>query len=397
MKFNFDNLISPSKRKRKETSEVKNETTQAQDGLDQETLYNLPGYQEEFFDKELEADNETGGETGDLLEKYGLEEWELKDIGKQCLLFSRGEKNNPFKDEEKTREILSWYLDYLKTENEYGLALSEVELNRLTDGEKQKLANLYKRRVELNLKIAELNNNIRELANIAHLGQMSSEYSTKTKDAKNDLIEYREEAKSLYNELKNNSKNISSLEEKAFTDQEKKEKEEKERQERIKKEKEERELEEKYQEAKESKPEYSEAELKLHQECLDYFSVENKKKEVPVYENKKLDKDQLERTAREAAIERIRNGEMDRANFFAKTYKGKRQLVFIDKFYDEKLKEEKKTYYIYESDNMPTGRYAFKTNPSTMFNPKNNPNIAYINIDLMIDIGKPKKRAQKTI
>lgn len=385
--FNFDNFLSPSKKRQKEESERNKDESKAKQSLDEENLYNLPGYSEEFFDQEIEADNQPGGELGDLMEKYGLEEWELKDQAKKCLKYYRGEENNPFTDQEKTNEILDWYLYYLPTENEYGLALSEEELARLDEKEKEILANLYEERIDLKISIADLNNDIRELANTSRISQMSNIYSTKVNEVKNDLNGLKDEARKLYNQLRINSQNISSLEEKAFTDPEKIKKEE----ERIRSEKNERD----YQAAKEKVPFYTEAERQLHGKCLDYLSRDNKKKEIPEYHNEKLTSEQIDDMAREGAIDRIRNGEMIRANFFAEEFKGKRQLAYIEKFIDKKTKEVKRIKYIYVDDELAPGNYAFKVNPALMFIAKNNPNSAMAHINLMVNLDKGIKKKQK--
>ncbi len=385
--FNFDKFISPAKKREKEASERREEKSQTSKTLDEENLYNLPGYSEEFLDQEIEADNQTGGELGDLMEKYGLEEWELKDKAKECLKYYRGEKSNPFKDDQITKEILKWYLDYLPTENEYWLALSEEELSRLDEKDKENLADLYEERIDLKLSIAELNNDIRELANVAGAGQMFDFYSTKVKDTKNDLDKFKDEARRLYSEIQINSQNILKLEDKAFTDPEKAKKEE----ERIRSEKKERD----YQTAKEKIPFYSEAERELHEQCLNYLKRDNKKKAVPEYHNGKLNSEQIEDMAREGAIDKVRNGEMLRANFFVEEFKGKRQLAYVEKFIDNKTKQEKRIKYICVDNQLEPGNYAFKINPALMFVTKNNPNSAMAHVDLIVSLNRARKQEQK--
>jgi hypothetical protein len=394
LKFNFDKFLSPSKKREKQESEKKEEKSQAWKSLDEENLYNLPGYSEEFHDQEFEADNQVGGDLGELMEKYGLEEWELKDKAKECLKYYRGEINNPFVDNKKTKEILDWYLDYLPTENEYGLALSEEELNRLDEKEKEDLANLYNKRMDIEFSIAELNNNIREIANVIRAGQMSQIYSTNVNEAKNELDQLKEEAKNLYREMHINSKSLYSLEEKAFTDPDKIEKDIEKIKKEIEKDRSEK-AERDYQSAKEKKPFYTEAERELHKKCLDYLRRDKKKKEVPEYHGDKLSHDQIDDMAREGAIDRARNGEMIKGNFFAEEFKGKRQLAYVEKFKDEKTKEEKRIKYIYVDDELAPGYYAFKVDPATMFVTKNNPNSAMAYINLVVNLNKKKIQDQR--
>ncbi|GEM_PF-3300350 len=418
-KFNFDKLMPSKKEDELDSKEIEekkeDEREDAWESLDSENLYNKPGYQDgsEYEKKhptskklelselseELEADTESGGGLGELMEKYELEEWELKDRANECLKYYRGEREDPFKDQEKTKEILNWYLDYLSSENEYGLALSNEELERLNKEEKENLSNSYKKRIDIQLDIARLNNSIREAADIIRSGKTSDTYSTEVREAKYNLNKFKEEAKKLYGEMKNNSQKIHNLEEKAFTDPaikakkeeaiEAKHEEEKEKRRKIKEE-------EDYQKKKAEKPFFGPKEHKLHDECLDYLTRDGRKKEVPVYIKDKLTPKQIENTAREAAIDKIYNGEMIKANFFVENFKGKRQLAYAEKFFDEESKKMKRIKYIFADDKLPAGNYGFKINPATMFVSKNNPDSAMVHIDLMVNLDKKSKVDKKT-
>ena len=370
-KFNLENPFSQSK---------KNEEEKKEDEL----LVNSSDNFQEFYDQELEVDNEPGGQMGDLMEKYELEDWELKDRAKECLKYYRGNRKEPFNDQEKIKEILNWYLEYLPSENEYGLALSEEELNLLEEKEKEDLADFYKKRIDLNFEVANLNNRIKEIANTIREGQESETYSTKISDAKDELYKLKTEAKNLYNEIQANSKNIYNLEKKAFADpvEVKREKENKEEKE--------------YQVEKEKKPDYSEIEKKLHGEVLDYLKRDGKKKEVPEYKGAKLSQEQIEKTAKEGAIEKIKSGEMLQATFFVEDFKGKRQLAYVENFFDKKSQKMKRIKYIFADDKLPAGNYGFKINPATMFVSKNNPDSAMVHIDLMVNLDKKSKVDKKT-
>ncbi len=405
VKFNFDKLI-PSSKKEDELDSIEIEEKKERErqdvweSLDSENLYNVPGYEETYSEEQIEANNELGGQIGKLMEKYELEEWELKDRAKECLKYYRGEKENPFKDEKKTQEILNWYLDYLPSENEYNLALTKEELDRLEDQEKEDLSNFYNKRIYLHLDIARLNNNIREAADIIRNGQTSDTYSTQVREAKYNLNKLKEEAKSLYEKMKENSQKIHALEEKAFTDPsikakeeeaiEVKHEEEKERRRKIEEEKD-------YQKEKAKIPFFSAEEHKLHDDCLDYLTRDSRKKEIPVYMENDLSPEQIENTAREAVIDKIHKGEMTRAHFFQEEFKGKKQLAHVEKFFDKESKRTKRIKYIFVDDKLPAGNYGFKTNPATMFISKNNPDSAMVHINLMVNLDrKDKKRFKKT-
>jgi len=415
-KFNLDKLMSPSKKREKEEQEKKEEKDKAWESLDSENLYNEPGYQDgsEYEKKhptskklelselseELEADTEPGGGLGELMEKYELEEWELKDRASECLKYYRGERENPYKDQEKTKEILNWYLDYLSSENEYGLALSNEELDRLNKEEKEKLSNLYKKRIDIQLDIARLNNSIREAADIIRAGQTSDTYSTEVREAKHNLNKLKEDSKNLYEEMKNSSHKIYILEEKAFTDPsikikeeeaiEAKHEEEKEKRRKIKEEKD-------YQEKKAEKPFFGPKEHKLHDECLDYLTRDGRKKEVPIYIKDKLTPKQIENTAREAAIDKAYNGEMMKEFFYVQDFNGKRQLIHEEKFYDSKKKMNKTIRFIYNDDKLPSGYYAFKIDKSKLKPFEEDDKTATFFINLMIDLDYRRKKAKQKL
>ncbi len=389
IKLNLEKLVPSSKKQQpKETPVLEN--------LDSEDIYDKANYEELNYEEDLVANNEPGGEMGDLLEEYELEDWELKDIAKKCLKYYRGESQAPFNDEKKLNEILTWYLDYLPTENEYGLSLSEDELNRLNEKERQSLTDLYQKRLDLELSIANLNNSIREVADIIRSEQTRGSYSTLVSQNINELTNLKEKAKDLYSEMKNNSKQINMLEEKAFTDPARVAKEEEENK-KHEEENKKAELEKNYQKEKSKKPFFGEKEKELHNECLDYLTRDGRKKEIPVYVGQKLSPEQIKNTAREAAIDRVHNGEMMKASFFVEIFNGKRQLASVNKFFDNKTKKQKRVKYILLDDNLPAGYYAFKINPAKVFITKNNTNSAMAYVDLIVDIdSRRRKPKQKT-
>lgn len=389
LNFNFDKFIPSKKEDELDSIEIEkkieDERQNAWDSLDL-------GYRETSNEEQIEANNEPGGQMGQLMEKYELEEWELKDQANECLKYYRGEREKVYKDEEKIKEVLNWYLDYLSTENEYGLALNETELSRLNEAEKKDLFNLYKERSDLYLNTDRLNDDIREVADIIRSGKTANIYSTQVSDAKNKLNNLKKEAGSLYQQMQNNLQKINSLEEKAFTDPAIKAKEEEMIEAEHEKQKEEREFEKE----KSKKPLYTPAERQLHADCLNYLTRGTRvEKEEPVYEGGKLNLKQIERMAKEGAVERIKRGEMQKAKFFVEEFKGKKQLAHVKIFYDKENKRMKRIKYICVDDNLPAGNYGFKINPATMFVSKKNPDSAMIYINLMVNIDKKNKKRDK--
>lgn len=350
------------------------------DLVEPENSYNIPSFVEDFEDYQIEADNAPGGELGELMEKHGLEDWELKDQAKECLKYHRGERPNPFKDENKTKEILDWYLDYLTTENEHGLAFSQEELSRLTESEQKNLAALYEKRINLKISIAELNNNIRDEADIIRAGQAAGDYSTQVADGREKLKKFKSTGWKLSQLIKKTEAEICCLEEKALTDPIK--------QAELEKEKE-------YQEVLSKKTEYSLEDVQTQLDCLDYLKrTDQGPKKQPIYLGKKLSYSEILAFAREAAVEEIKGGEMTKKVFFAEEFKGRRQLASIEKFYDKKSKSWKRIKYICVSSKLPAGNYAFKMDPASMFITKNNPNSAMVHVNLMVNLDKKKEEIE---
>ena len=319
--------------------------------LDPENFYNVEGFDKEVYQSEEEKvidDSQIGGEVGKMMEKYGMEEWELEALLKKCEDYLNGtSKVPPRSNLAEVQELALFYREYLRTKNEAGLPLSETEAAKLSEKELDELADLYQERNYLAFLVANANEAPVEEKIIDEKlldSNVKLRYSTeKGNNAPKESPHYAEELAAA-------DKKIAILEGKAFKDEKKKE-------------------------VVKNIPKYSEEEKALQTSCLNYLGHRSGKpsfaKGGPV-----LNINQILELAREGAEE---NG-WPKGKFFAETFKGKRQLSRIVSFGGKRIK------YVFLSEKLPVGEYYFEANPNKFFISRNNPDSAVAPITTMVNM-----------
>ena len=364
------------------------------DVVDPEQYYNLPDFKEDFKNYEVKDEAELDLETEELLAKYDFEELDLKMYSESARNFLRGQGKPPFRDINKNRELAAWCEAQLEIGNKYGLPFTETELARITDTEKKNLVNLYKERSSVQQQVNQLlavkSEPEQKASNVVYSTDKTSSV-VKEKNHQSNL-----NLKQLVSQLYNLNSVIGGLETQLLTDPEKerkiaelkrqKEERRRERQHKHNKRREQGELDKKL---ASSLPEYSLEEIELQDECLNYLTIRKNKKDRkprPAFvDGVPLSGEQILEVAQEGAEEKIKTGEMMKATFFEEVYNGRRQLAYVEKNGNKRIK------YILISPILPACEYAFKIDIDSMFITKNNPNSAMASINLMVNLDDPKK------
>ncbi|MFZ4648715.1 MAG: hypothetical protein ACOYMB_03750 [Patescibacteria group bacterium] len=332
--------------------------------IDPENNYNQPGFEDREVYNDVVDDSQVGGEIGELMEKYGLEEWELTDLMKKCEAFLNGkEKSSPLKNESEVEELAVFYRDYLAAKNENGFPFSAEELEKVSGEKREELANLYFEKSNLVFKLAETSNfNSEKISNDNFVNTNPDiKYSTKDETLAPNL------RPQMIFDLRNINKSIAAIENLMVNRNPKIEKTaEKDLWKEV--------------------PEYSQEELALREDCLSYLRDRINKK--PTFaDGKALDHKQIMEIAKEAAIAEG----WQKAGFFEETYKGHRQLSHIDRSGGKRVK------YTFISNNLPVGDYYFEVDPNKFFISKNDQNSAVAPIRLMINGRKEVNIKPKTL
>lgn len=330
-----------------------------QDVVDPENYHNIPGFEDREVYNGVIDESRVGGEVGELMEKYGLEEWELRDLMKKSYDYLNRGKNQkivpPFKDVNQTIELGNLYRDYLMTQNEFGLPWSEEELSELAPGEVDTLGELYGERRFLSHQIALLNEEPKERK------EKSVVYSTSRSGGR--------EKPGLLSDLEDVNKKIAKIE-RHITGYEESRTEKKMK---VDKEDSWREV-----------PKYSAEELALKKSCLEYFK--NRHQPRPKFvDGQELSEAQILEVVQETAREEC----WPRGGFFAESFKGRRQLSRIEYHPGAKKGEQMRTKYVFLSDNLPAGSYFFQPDADRFFVDRKNPNSAIAPIKLMVSSENP--------
>lgn len=327
------------------------------DVVDPENYYNEPGLDKPVYN-DLVDDSQPGGEIGELMEKYGLEEWELAELMKKSEAHLNGRGIAPLSDAAKVKELAGFYREYLGAKNEHGLPFSAEEMAKISDAEADELADLYEKRSELALTIANLNSTKEEEA--PGPAQPNIVYTTAPK-TKQPIEQRKGTSSSLTRDLEDNRTRIMALESKLLRPDSGKKLE-------------------KGKDSWQEVPEYSPEELALRENCLAYFK--NRKNPRPTFsDGKALEEAQILEVVQEAA----RDGKWPNGNFFEESHKGRRQLSYIEKFGNKRVK------YVHLSESLPAGKYFFESDPSSFFVSKNNANAAVAPVRTLVTGENPKK------
>ncbi len=346
------------------------------DVVDPEQYYNLPDFEEYKKNYEVVAEEDNNLEINELLTKYDFEELDLKMKSEAAFNFLRGQGKAPYRDLNQNRELAAWHEDYLRANNKYALPFNDTELARITDEEQAELASLYEERANLQHGLGKL------LGANTGAKDVNSEviYSTNknTVDKKSPSYPITQDTKQLASQLTKLNAAVVALENKLLTDP-------------IKQKKQEEML--MQQRLERSMPEYSQAEIQLQDECLDYLAIRHDRKERKARPNfadgKPMVGEQILEVAQEGAKEKIKTGEMMQGVFFEENYRGQRQLACVQKNGYKRIK------YVLVSPILPAGQYAFKMDLDSMFIARNNPNSAIAQVNLMVSLSDPKAVMQE--
>ena len=404
--------------------------------------------------------SERDGEIGYLMEKYGLEDFELEALMKEIdehvkSLDPSSIDNNPEipkyiqkLDSDDLRDLVLLYRPFLRTRNEYGLPFSQEELAKISEADREKLANKHQEKPDLLFKIAKVNDFLNKLDNgsdlndsqkeevkkmqldfIALLAQEKNDSETgepKQNDSEtgeaNNLtkkgtaitlrpeVRYKKELTDfqtdLQAKLKDVNKQIRTLEEPIYKATPKVTAAEAaialDKAEMLRKA---NELAAKEQEVKEGerlwkeKPTYSEFDNKLRNDVLAYVRRESGARRPSFKDETKLNQEQIEDVLREIA--KIKGWYQGNFKEEVRKIMGKNGLEVIRQLvsYDENIVQgvKKTIKYIFESENLPAGQYFFEPNYKKIKTANDNPNSAIAPISLFISKERPNKELPESI
>lgn len=423
------------------------------DVVDPENYYNKAGFENFKGGQEIPNnpidDSERDGVIGGVVNRYGLknlEEWELEKLMKDCELISfvdeskRGEATEmlmkkyeiegveEWRADDLVEEMASLYRPYLAVKNEKESAFNNKGLERLSENDLEKLADLHGEKSELTFKIAEINGLIKnptieavstdpktdpKIEEEAIIAKLSYAYST----AKEENSEINKQG-----DLKKKGPNITLKPEVALKREQEKKRDEladrlkevekeisiikepiRERAEQIKiidAENEIKAWEAEEQVQKDNKqaaedwknlPEYNEKDQSLREKVLAYIKKEDGARKPTFEKGEKLSQEQIEDVLREIAKEKG----WAKGNFY-KTFRkftdkdgnlqNIRQLMTVDN-----TKDGKRIKYIFESENLPAGQYFYDADPKLYFVSKKDPKSAIAMIRFFISTERPKK------
>lgn len=381
---------------------IKNFENEVGSDIDLDNYYH-PGF-EGFEDEEATPENpiddsEKNGEIGAFMEKYGLEEFELEDLMRDCNAYQNGKKiPAPLENDTDLKELALLYKSYLLAKNENEPSFNKKGLERLSENDLEKLADLYREKSESSFRLAEinssLNNNKNKLENVPVLVSNSTEKKNSPAiTLRPEVIQKREQTKErdeLVKKISEINEQISVIKEPVNQ-----------RIAQVKAIDAQREI--NIQEAKDQAiknnninlwknvPEYSEKEIALRESVLAYVRKENGARKPFFEDGQELNKEQIEDVLREVA----RDQGWDKANFFAEVRKTKdkngreqniRQLAAV-----QNLDNGRRVKHTFASNNLQAGQYFYKDDPKSFFISKNNPDSAIAPINFFISTERPKK------
>lgn len=321
-----------------------------------------PEIKVEDLNYEPSAENMSGADLGELMEKYGLEEWELIDLAKKCELYLKQAKGPmPREDYNEVRDLAVFYREYLAAKSEDGLPLSEEERGLASAEQLAAWKEAKDRIASLIFSLAELNENSQGQPQV----DSNIVYSTNTK-LSNDLLQKKEELLDLQYKL-SDLENLLTKPKKVDNEKNKID-------------------------VWESVPEYSDEELRVLEEAVAY--LRNKRAPKPKFATgEELAEEQIIESAREYAQYKM----WPKAFFKSQNFKGRRQLVYTERFYDSKAKTNRTIRFIYDSNDLPAGMYHFEPKVEAFFVNSKDKNFAVAPIDTMVNADKPKKSANKEV
>jgi len=336
--------------------------------VDRENNYNEPGFEEQYASQEVIDSSLPDGEIGELMEKYEREEWELRDLMKQCEdHLKTGKGAQPLKDRNEVRNLAVFYREYLAAKSDDGLPFNEEERKRASADDLKNLA-AWKEELgilEFDLAAVEdeernLETGKKEMGNIIYSTKESGQEAGKQSDF---LRKRRQELQ----------RKISTVEEKIINPGKpvapKAAKPE---------------------DAWKDVPEYSAEELRVMEESVKW--LKNRRLAQPGFATgEKLSEAQILESAQEYAAYQG----WPKASFRAKEFKGRRQLINILRFHDKNADADKQIRYVQFSQDLPEGEYYFDANAEAFFVDRKNPNLAVAPLNLMVSTEKPDKFLEK--
>lgn len=340
------------------------------DVVDRENNYNEPGFEDPYISPEAVADNSKGGEIGELMEKYGREEWELRDLMKQCEDYLKiGKGAQPLKDIVEVRNLAMFYREYLAATSDDGLSFSEQERANASGVELSSLIEMKEKLGELDFEIAAAN----ERANLnSEPVDKNIVYSTEKKLDPKFESRQKNFISSTQDKRSDLARQIAALEDKITSPV------------RVKT------SANKPEDNWKDVPEFSEEELRVMEDSVAW--LKNRKLPRPIFsKGGELSEAQILESAQEYAAYKA----WPRASFRSQEFKGRRQLMHIMRFHDREADVNKQIRYVQFSNDLPEGEYYFDVNADAFFVDRKNPSFAVAPLNLMISTENPEKFLQK--
>lgn len=336
----------------------------------------------------------------DLMTKYNIEDKDdLREIASQSYYLLRNldfqppkkensQKENAnkkystdnYNDHRRHQELAVYYESLLINDNPAGLPFNKTEWAKLSESEQTSLPELYRERRTLMETLVSHNDSFRRFDRPDLAGNHDLVYSTTENksvsevpeyDPKKDWALYQANVKHLSKELARVDKEINSLKNKMTGDP-----------------------------SFDDVPKYSEEDIRLQEECLDFLRIRDKReaneRELPkMLTGDELNKKNILQVAQEGAWRKIQEDQMDKGVFAAEEFNGRRQLFFIDQFPDPQTKQIKYVKYFLPNQILPVGKYAFEPDYGKMFVSKNNSNFSFIRVKLLVTLENIEEFGQK--
>ncbi|MCX6797613.1 MAG: hypothetical protein NTX66_00085 [Candidatus Falkowbacteria bacterium] len=341
---------------------------------DRENYYNESGFENDGSYSEIADTNEPAEEIGELMEKYGREEWELVNLMEQCetYLNKSGKGAQPLKNMDEVRNLAIFYREYLAAKSADGLPFSEAERKNVPEDKLKDLISLHEKLGDLNFELAELNKN-KPLESEETPKNFESNsniiYSTAEKNNSNDVSSYFLNLKELQKQKTLVQRKIDQIEEAVMSPT------------RPNKEKM---LSGKPNDQWAGVPEFSAEELRVMEDSAKW--LKNRRSPQPTFANgEKLNEAQVLESAQEYAGHEA----WPKAMFSVQEFKGRRQLVYMERLGNKQIR------YVHFSNDLPAGQYYFEVNAAAFFVDKKNPNFAVAPISLMVSTENPQRFLEK--
>lgn len=377
--------VNPMRREPKDEAEAK-AVKEALDTLTREGLDYAPDKNMLLVEdygiemNELADESVKEGQVGELMEKYGRSELELLSLMKKCEEYLKTDETEaeavpPYSAKEvedlsidDVQDLAIFYRKYLASKSVDGLEFSNEERTRVSETDLKDLSVWRNELQALNFKLAELN-----AGRIVKPSGQEDEAYLKTTNGLSRVD-------SLKIKINARQGKVDRLEDKIMTPVEKIDESrlstDNVRPEIVK-------------DVWKDVPEYSVEELRVMETAVKY--LKNRRLPAPAFaDGEKLNQAQILESAQEFAEHEA----WPKAYFSVQEFKGQRQLVNSQKFYDEEQKTNKQIRYV-QFSNENAGQYYYDIDASKFFIDKRNPSFAVAPISVLVTTENPKKFLEK--